>query len=64
MWRWLAIAAMLALWLEWALYYMARERQRATEVQEFSAGQPPQNFEDELELGAEPGARKTNLVAR
>jgi Ca-activated chloride channel homolog len=64
MWRWLAIAAMLALWLEWALFYMARERQRATEVQEVSAGQPKQNFEDELELGEESAARNTNLVDR
>jgi hypothetical protein len=62
MWRWLAIGAMLALWVEWALYYMARERQRVTEFQDASMDQPKQNFEEELELGGESAERKTNLV--
>ncbi|HET6142058.1 MAG TPA: VWA domain-containing protein [Candidatus Acidoferrales bacterium] len=64
MWRWLAIGAMLALWVEWALYYMARERQRVTEFQDASVDQPKQNFEEELELGGESAGRKTNLVGR
>jgi hypothetical protein len=63
-WRWLAIGAMIALWLEWALYYVARERQRATEVQEASVDQSKQNFEEELELEDGPTGRNTNLVGR
>jgi len=64
MWRWLAIAAMIALWLEWALYYRARERQRAAEVHEVSVDPPNRKLEDELELAEESAARKTNLVGR
>jgi hypothetical protein len=64
MWRWLAISAMLALWLEWALYYMARERQRVAEVHAVSADPPKQELQDELDLGEESAARKTNLVGR
>jgi hypothetical protein len=63
-WRWLAIGAILALWLEWALYYLARERQRVAEVREDSAHQPKQEFDGELELGEDSATRKTNLVGR
>jgi hypothetical protein len=64
MWRWLVIAAILALWLEWALYYRARERQRVAEVHEGSADQPKKEFDAELEIGEESASRKTNLVGR
>jgi len=64
MWRWLVIAAIVALWLEWALYYMARERQRVAEVSESPADQPKQDFDEELEIGEESAPRKTNLVGR
>jgi hypothetical protein len=64
MWRWLVIAAIVALWLEWVLYYMARERQRVAEVSESPADQPKQDFHEELELGEESAPRKTNLVGR
>jgi Ca-activated chloride channel family protein len=64
MWRWLALGAMLALWLEWALYYRVRERQRVAEVQEVPVDQPKQKFEDEPESGEESAARKSNLVGR
>ena len=40
MWRWLVLLAIVALWLEWWLYYSARERQRAAEVQEAPGDQP------------------------
>ena len=64
MWRWLVIAAILALWLEWVLYYMARERQRIAEVQEGPADQPKKDFDGELELDEESASRKINLVGR
>jgi hypothetical protein len=64
MWRWLVIAAIVALWLEWALYYMARERQRVAEVSESPADQPKQDFDEELEIGEESAPHKTNLVGR
>jgi type VI protein secretion system component VasK len=64
MWRWLVIAAILALWLEWALYYMARERQRIAEALEEPTDQPKQDFDSELELGEESASRKKNLVDR
>jgi hypothetical protein len=64
MWRWLVIAAILALWLEWALYYMARERQRVAEVHEGPADQPKKEFDAELEIGEESAPRKSNLVGR
>ena len=40
LWRWLVLLAIVALWLEWWLYYAARERQRAAEVQEAPGDQP------------------------
>jgi Ca-activated chloride channel family protein len=64
MWRWLVIAAIVALWLEWALYYMARERQRVAEVSESPTDQPKQDFDEELEIGEESAPHKTNLVGR
>jgi hypothetical protein len=64
MWRWLVIAAIIALWLEWVLFYMARERQRVAEVREGPVGQPKQEFDGDLEIGEEPASRKTNLVGR
>jgi hypothetical protein len=51
LWRWLVVVAIVALWLEWWLYYAARERQRAAEVRE-SPGDRPQ---PESEPGSEPG---------
>jgi hypothetical protein len=64
MWRWLVIAAMIALCLEWVLYYMARERQRVAEAHESPADRPKQAFDGELEVGEESASRKTNLVGR
>lgn len=64
MWRWLDIAGMLALWLEWALYYLARERQRVAEFHEVSGEPPTHIFEEALELGEDSAARKKNLVGR
>jgi Ca-activated chloride channel homolog len=43
-WRWLVILGIVALWLEWWLYYFTRERQRAAEVLETHGDD---NFHDE-----------------
>ena len=64
MWRWLVVLAIVALWLEWWLYYAARERQRAAEVQEAPGDQPLPEFDPELEEREESGFRNPNFVGR
>jgi hypothetical protein len=64
MWRSLVLLAILALWLEWLLYYSARERQRAAEVREVPDDQPLSEFDREMELQEESRIRNTNLVGR
>jgi len=64
MWRWLVLLAIVALWLEWWLYYVARERQRAAEVQEAPGDQPLPDFDRELEEKEESGFRNPNFVGR
>ena len=65
MWRWLVLAAMVALWLEWWLYYAAREQQRMAEVQETPGEQPPlPELEVQPEERVESGFRNSNLVGR
>jgi hypothetical protein len=64
MWRWLVLLAIVALWLEWWLYYVARERQRAAETQAGPGEQPQPELHRESEEREESGFRKTNLVGR
>jgi Ca-activated chloride channel homolog len=64
MWRWLVFLAIVALWLEWWLYYAARERQRATEVLEAPGDQPLPELDRELEEKEESGLRNPNFVGR
>jgi Ca-activated chloride channel family protein len=64
MWRWLVLLAFAALWLEWWLYYSARERQRAAEVREAPGDQPLAELARELEEQEESGFRNPNLVGR
>jgi hypothetical protein len=68
MWRWLVLLAAVALWLEWWLYYAARERQRAAEVRESPGDQPPPESEAGLDLEPEEQeksvVRNPNLVGR
>jgi hypothetical protein len=65
MWRWLVLAAIVALWLEWWLYYAAREKQRMAEVRETPGEQPPlPELEVQPEERVESGFRKSNLVGR
>ena len=64
MWRWLVLLAIVALWLEWWLYYAARERQRAAEVQEAPGDQPLPELDRELEEQEERDFRNPNFVGR
>jgi hypothetical protein len=64
LWRWLALLAIVALWLEWWLYYSARERRRAAEVREAPGGQPEPKFDRELGEQAESRFRNSTLVGR
>jgi aerotolerance regulator-like protein/VWA domain-containing protein len=68
MWRWLVLLAAVALWLEWWLYYAARERQRAAEVRESPGDQPPPESKAGLDLEPEEleksVVRKSNLIGR
>ena len=64
LWRWLVILAVVALGMEWWLYYSARERQRAAEVQEMPGDRPSQEISQELEAPEESGIRNPNLVGR
>ena len=49
LWRWLVLLGIVALWLEWWLYYSARERQRTAEIRETPGDEPLQNVDRELE---------------
>jgi hypothetical protein len=68
MWRWLVILAIVALFLEWWLYYAARERQRAAEVKEAPSDQtlpePEAGLDRELDEQEESGVRNPNFVGR
>jgi Ca-activated chloride channel family protein len=64
MWRWLVVLAIVALWLEWWLYYMAREKQRAAEVQEAPGDQPLPDIDSEPQEQEESRFRNPNLVGR
>jgi hypothetical protein len=64
MWRWLVLLAIAALWLEWWLYYTAREKQRTLEATE-TPGEPAQSEIDvELEEREKSIFRSSNLVGR
>ena len=64
MWRWLVLLAIVALWLEWWLYYSARERQRAAEVREAPGDQQLPELDREPEEQEESGFRNPNFVGR
>jgi Ca-activated chloride channel family protein len=51
LWRWLMVLAIVALWLEWWLYYSSRERQRAAELTEGQASPEVVSVEGELPDG-------------
>lgn len=64
MWRWLVLLAIVALWLEWWLYYVARERQRVVETHVAPGEQPRPELQRDAEVREESEFRKTNLVGR
>jgi len=61
LWRWLVLLAMLALWMEWRLYYSSRERQRVAEIREPS-GDGSKRYADPA-LG-EPEFHDSQYVAK
>jgi hypothetical protein len=64
MWRWLVLLAAVALWLEWWLYYSARENQRTTEAREAPGGEPLAEIDLDPEEREESGFRNPNFVGR
>jgi hypothetical protein len=63
LWRWLVLLAIVALWLEWWLYYSGRENRRAMEVHEMPAEGELQDADLELERAEEQSeVRKPNFV--
>ena len=68
MWRWLVLLAIVALWLEWWLYYAAREKQRAAEVHETPGDHPRADPDAGLDRGLEEpedsGFRNTHFVSK
>ena len=64
LWRWLVLLAIAALWLEWWLYYTAREKQRALEATETPGGPPQPEADLELEEREKSIFRSSNLVGR
>jgi hypothetical protein len=64
LWRWPVLFAIVVLWLEWWLYYSARERQRTVELPETPGDVSLQYLDGELEEREDPGSTKPNFVAR
>jgi lipopolysaccharide export system protein LptC len=64
MWRWLVVLAIAVLWLEWWLYYTARERQRAAEAQTAPGDLTLEELDGEPDEQEESGFRNPNFVRR
>jgi Ca-activated chloride channel family protein len=64
LWRWLVLLAVVALWLEWWLYYSSRERQRTAEIQITAGNDPLQQSERELDEREESELRNPNVAPR
>ena len=68
LWRWLVLGALVALWLEWWLYYWARERAAtggAEEIQEVRGDDSPEvtdELDRELLEREEPATRNSKFV--
>ena len=56
------LLGILALWLEWWLYYSSRERQRTAEIRELPGDDISLHLDREVEDREESESRKTNLV--
>ncbi|MBZ5697248.1 MAG: hypothetical protein LAN18_01730, partial [Acidobacteriia bacterium] len=63
LWRWLVVLSIVALWLEWWLYYSSREKRRAAEIWETPGDDELQNTDQEPEQNREQAeARNPNFV--
>jgi Ca-activated chloride channel family protein len=67
LWRWLVLLGIVALWLEWWLYYSGRENRRAIETRAIPGDGELQNADQEFERTAEQSpeqsqVRKPNFV--
>jgi Ca-activated chloride channel family protein len=63
LWRWLVVLSIVALWLEWWLYYSSREKRRAAEIWETPGDGELQNTDQEPEQNREQAeARNPNFV--
>jgi Ca-activated chloride channel homolog len=62
LWRWLVLLGIVALLLEWWLYYRSRERQRVAEIREMPGDDPAQIADRELEQREESESRDIKLV--
>ena len=67
-WRWLVLLAAVALWMEWWLYYAAKERQRTAEANEISGDSSLPDLDAGPDQApqerADSGFRNPNLVGR
>lgn len=64
LWRWFVLFAIAALWLEWWLYYSAREKQRTAEAQAAPGDLPPAETDPRNEEREETVFRGRNVVNR
>jgi hypothetical protein len=65
-WRWLVLLAIVALWLEWWLYYSSRARQQTVEIREFPGNDAvpgSAGFDRETQEPEQSELRKPNFVA-
>jgi Ca-activated chloride channel homolog len=64
LWRWLVLLAIAALWMEWKLYYSARERQQAAEARETPGDPALAVTDDEVDAREESEFRNPKFVGR
>lgn len=64
LWRWPVLLGIVALWLEWLLYYSSRERQRISEIPIAAVDELQPHLEREFDDRAGAETRNSNLVGR
>jgi hypothetical protein len=63
LWRWLVLLAIVALWLEWWLYYSSRERQRTAGIRALPGNDALQESDRELGEREESEVHHSNAVS-
>ncbi len=63
LWRWLVLLAIVALWLEWWLYYTSRERQRTAEIRTVPGNDALQPSDRDLDGREESEHRSPNVAS-